>query len=177
MKLNGYQIREAVKRACLQRDSASQQFRDALFAFESDEKTSPDAVMADFEKADRELARLEEIQQLYNSVVKCPVQGKQVTLAICVKLVGGAGRREKMWREAAVGKQDRFSYREDKRERSKDTEYATRTLSAKDCSERAKTAMSYASAIRNAISRGNSVDVECEKLGISDDEFKLLFIE
>jgi hypothetical protein len=174
-KINGYQIREGIKRWILQRDAAANAFKDSIFTFPDEEKDGPDKVMKDFDKADHNLARFEEIQQLYNHTVMCSVQGKETTLALCVKLVGGAGRREKMWRESAVGKKDRYSYRDEARERDTTKEYAKRTMSVKDCSDQSQAAAKYASAIRNAIARGNSTEVECQALGLQFEEYKELF--
>jgi len=176
MKVNGYQLREGIKRWLLQRDAASSAFKDSLFSFNDEDKSTPDKVMLEFDKADHNLARLEEIQQCYNRIVLCNVMSKQITLALCVKLVGGAGRREKMWREAAVGKKDRFSYREEaSRERDSSKEYAKRVLSVKDCSDASQAAAKYASALRNAIARGNATEVEVANLVITDDECNVLF--
>lgn len=175
MKVNGYQLREGIKRFILQRDAAANQFKDALFAFSDEEKDGPKKVMDDFTEADKNLARIEELQQLYNQTVLCQVQGVPVSLALCVKLVGGAGRREKMWRESAVGKKDRYSYRDEARERDNAKVYAARTMSVKDCTEQSQIAAKYASAIRNAIARGNSVEVEGEILHLFDKEYKSLF--
>jgi hypothetical protein len=174
--VNGYQLREAIKRWMLQRDSTSSSFNESLYAFEGESKEGPETVMANFEAADRNLARLEELQQLYNQSVLCNVQGQQITLALCVKMVGGAGRREKMWREAAVPKKDRYSYREDPvRERDNTKEYSKRTLTVQQCSEQSQKAAKYASAIRNAIARGNATDVTCEKLHLTEAEYITLF--
>lgn len=171
MKINGYQLREGIKRWVLQREAATNAFKDSIFAFEDEEKDLPTKLMQDFDLADYNLARLEEVQQLYNQSVFCNVQGKEITLSLCVKLVGGAGRREKMWRESAVGKKDRYSYRDENRERDNSKEYAKRAMTVKECSEQSQIAVKHASAIRNAIARGNSVEVECEKLGIGFEEW------
>lgn len=174
--INGYQIREGIKRFILQRDAAAAAFKDSLFSFEDEEKDGPEQVMSLFETADRNLARLEELQQLYNQSILCNVQGQQISLSLCVKLVGGAGRREKMWRESALGKKDRYSYHDDPvRERDNSKVYSKRTLSVKDCSDLSQKAAKYASAIRNAIARGNSTDVSVEKLNVTIEEYKALF--
>jgi hypothetical protein len=175
MKINGYQLREGIKRWLLQRDAASQLFKDSLFSFQGEKKDGPERVMADFIAADRNVARLEELQQLYNQAVTCSVLAERLTLALCVKLVGGAGRQEKMWREAAVGKKERYSYREESRERDKDKEYATPALSIKEYSEKSRLAAKYASALRNAIARGNATDIDTEKLSLTAEEYKTLF--
>ena len=175
MKVNGYQIREAIKRWLLQRDTLAKQFNENLYAFEDEQKPSPLEVMRQFDKADRSMARLEEVQQLYNQHVRCDVQGESETLALCVKLVGGAGRRSKMWRDAGPGKPDRYSYRDERRERSRDTDYANRQVSVDECVSYATEAAKYASALRNAIAKGNCAEVECDTLGVSDSEYAELF--
>jgi hypothetical protein len=175
IKINGYQLREGIKRWLLQRDAAAQAFKDSVFTFVGEEKDGPLKVMEDFTEADYNLARLEELQQLYNQAVLCNVQGKDMTLALCVKLVGGAGRREKMWRESAVGKKDRYSYRDEARERDTNKEYASRTMTVKDCSAASQAAAKYASAIRNAIARGNSTEVDANTLSLKKEEYSKLF--
>ncbi len=176
MKVNGFQIKETVGRWLLQRDALANQFRDDLYAFEDEDKPKPEDVMKSYDRADRSMARVQEIQQLFNQATKVDVQGETITLALCVKLVGGAGRRAKMWRDAGPGKPDRYSsYRDDKRERNKETDYAKRLISVDDCVRFSTEAAKYASALRNAIARGNSTDIECEKIGISEAEFGALF--
>ena len=174
-KINGFQIREAINRWELQRTTASQQFAETLFAFEDEAKAAPKDVMALYETADLNVAKLKAIQQRFNNNVMCDVQGKKVPMNVCVNLVEGAGRREKMWREATVGKRDRYYRSEEKRERSKDTEYAKRQLPLEECAKLAADAAKYASAVRNAISRGNSTEVTCESIGISETDYKAIF--
>ena len=179
MKINGYQIREAIKRWRLQRDLASSQFDSSLYSFESEagNTLSPEQVMKDFEAADRAIARLEEVQQRYNQTVRCDVQREEVTLALAVKLVGGAGRREKMWRSASTPKRDRYAYRDETRSRNKDTEYAQRTMSQEDCVTLSKASSRYASALRNAIARANNSEVDIEAVRLEEAEAKRLFDE
>lgn len=174
-KVNGYVIKETIGRWLLQRDTLANQFRDNLFAFEGEDKPKPEEVMKRFDEADRSMARLQEIQQLFNQATKVEVQGETMTLALCVKLVGGAGRRAKMWRDAGPGKPDRYAYRDDRMQRSKDTDYARRLIEVDDCVLFSVEASKYASALRNAIAMGNSKEIECETLGVSESEFGTLF--
>lgn len=175
MKINGYQIRESIKRWIIQRDTFANQFRENLYVFEGEQKSSPVEVMKSFDRADRAIARLEEIQQLYNQTVKCDVQGEITTLALCVKLVGGAGRRAKMWRDAGPGKPEKYSYRDERRERNRDTDYAQRQISVEDAVDYSTEAAKYASALRNAIAKGNCEMVNCESLGVFEREYQELF--
>ena len=175
MKINGFQIKETIGRWLLQRDTLANQFRDNLYAFEGEDKPNPENVMKRFDEADRNMARLQEIQQLFNQATKVEVQGKEVTLALAVKLMGGAGRRAKMWREAGPGKPDRYSYRDERHERSRDTDYAKRLVTVDDCVLHSIEASKYASALRNAMALGNSTDIECETLGVGEAEHGTLF--
>lgn len=175
MQINGYQIREAIKRWMLQRDTFQAQFKDSLHTFgENEKKISPIKVMHQFEMSDFNVALLESIQQRFNQIVKVTVQKDVITLAMAVKLVGGAGRREKMWREAAIPKKDRYSYRDDLT-RSKDTEYAQPTLTQEQAIEHSQDASRFASALRNAIAKGNSVEVNIESLDMNEAVYKSLF--
>jgi len=46
IKINGYQLREGIKRWLLQRDAAAQAFKDSVFTFVGEEKDGPLKVMA-----------------------------------------------------------------------------------------------------------------------------------
>lgn len=176
MKICGYQIREGIKRWLLLRDTVARQFDGTLFVFEDEGKETPEATMAAYTVADMNLARVEELQQRYNQLVTVQLNDQTVTLAFLVKLVGGAGRREKMWREAAVGKKDRYSYREDNvRERDTTKIYAKRAISVELCAERARSAAKFASDVRSLIARSNAIDVDCPRLGLSPEEHEKLF--
>ena len=131
--------------------------------------------MAKFEEADKAMARVEEIQQRFNQHVSCDVENVELSLAYCVKMVGGAGRREKMWRSAAVKKRDRWGGNTPNLERSKDSEYASRTIPQNECLNKAKEASSFATALRSAIAHANATKVDLEKLGVGSAEAKKLF--
>lgn len=177
MQINGYQIREAIKRWMLTRDTVQSQFKDSLHMFEGideDQKRKPLAIMNEFEMCDYKVALLEEVQQRFNQCVNVTVISDSMPLARAVKLVGGAGRREKMWREAAVPKKDRYAY-DDKLKRDKDAIYARPTLTQEQALTQSKEANRYASALRNAIARGNNTDVNIESLKLTMDDYKELF--
>lgn len=179
MKVSGYQIRESLARWVMERDTLSGQFSDSLFFFpedkESGTKQKPKTVMSSFQDADLAVATLENVQQLYNQRIKCKVQGQDLSLAMCIKLVGGAGRRAKMWRDAASQKQDRYGRYDDRQQRSKDTIYAERAMTPTEIKAEFDVATRYASALRNAIARGNSQDVDLSELGLEDSLFAKLF--
>jgi hypothetical protein len=174
MKLNGYLIREAIKRWTLYKDTIQAQFKESLYYFDEDQKADPIAVMNEFSKAEYAVAYLEEAQQRFNQIVQVTVLNETMPLTRAVKLVGGAGRQEKMWRDASIKKKDRYSY-DDKLSRSKDTEYAKPAISRAEAIDSSAKASKFAAALRNAIARGNNTDVNLESLLLSDSDYTRLF--
>lgn len=174
MKVNGYLIREAIKRWTLYKDTIQAQFKESLYYFDEDQKADPIAVMNEFSKAEYAVAYLEEAQQRFNQIVQVTVLNETMPLTRAVKLVGGAGRQEKMWRDASIKKKDRYSY-DDKLSRSKDTEYAKPAISRAEAIDSSAKASKFAAALRNAIARGNNTDVNLESLLLSDSDYTRLF--
>lgn len=175
MKVNGYQIREAIKHWTLLRDTLICNFNESLHVFEGETiSSSPIELMSKFDNADQNIAKLECCQQKFNQIVLVKIQDKSMTLSLAVKLVGGAGRREKLWRDAATPKKDRFSYR-DEMTRSKDTEYARPVLTKDVILQNSESSMRYASALRAAIAQGNSQEVNIESLDLTSSDYKTLF--
>ena len=105
MKITGYQIRAALRGYELDRKVASQQFAESLYFFEGEKKGSSDDLMRRFVDAEERVAHLQVLQARYNLAVTVEVQGhtsrQKMTLHEAVKLVSGANRTEKMWRDAA----------------------------------------------------------------------------
>jgi len=163
MKVTGYQIREAVRRHELARDTSAQMFKKALHVFEDEEKIHPREVMKQFKSAEDAVVLLQEAQQKYNLAVLVDVQGKQMTLCSAVKRLGGAGRAEKMWRDSVVEKEDRYAMNE-RLERNKDTIRAKKTLTFDEAIDAANKAAGLAGALRAAVAMGNSREVELEGL-------------
>ncbi len=162
MKVTGYQLREAIRRWSGVVDVTAKQFPDSIWGFDSDElDAKPKTIAAEYEEADLAIATLETAQQFYNQQIMVNVGGQRMTLSTAVKRVGGAGRLEKLWRNAATDSgRDRWSNRE--RTRSKDTEVATRSISAADCLAAARKASQFAGNLRAAIAMGNSKELEIE---------------
>lgn len=158
MKVDGIQIREALSRWKTRADTLAKQFPEACWSFQGEEKSSPLCVHASVVEAEYNVARLEELQQAYNLNVCVLVQEDGMTLARAVKLVGGAGRRAKAWKDIArdTGR-DRYS---SGRTRSTTEEVAKRTVSVDEALMEHTKAERYASALRSAIARGNMKQVE-----------------
>jgi hypothetical protein len=164
MQVNGYELREAMKRWNTLRNIAAAQHKDSIFVFEGDEALPLDKVVSNFIQADDAYSKLQEVQQWYNAQVPVNykgLEGKVVTstLAFAVKAVGGAGRIEKMWRDACAEKQDRYGYRQE-RERDPSKTYAKRSVTIAEAMKKADAASKYAMTLRQTIARANTSMLE-----------------
>lgn len=163
--INGYRIREALKQWHNRRQIASTQYNTSLYYFEGEDHLPLVQVVKNFRLADENYAKLQELQQWYNARVMVETKnadGKPVmmSLSYAVKVLGGAGRIEKMWRDACSDKQDRYgsSYGRD-RERDKDKEYAKRSVSIPEATNLVEAASRYSMFLRSEIARANNTSV------------------
>jgi hypothetical protein len=171
MKATGYQIREALRRQGLRRDASAALFDDSLTAFADDQKTHPTNIVENFKRADRAIAALQVAQDQYNLHMKVKVTegdgtARTITLAEAVKLVGGAGRIEKMWRSAANPKKEHYRYQEEVR---KDGEVrAAPVMKVAALLDEADRAARWAGSLRQAIAVANTQEVELALEGLSE---------
>jgi hypothetical protein len=158
-EVNGYQLREALKRWKVRKDVADKQFKDCLYGFKDDEagKPTPQAVAENYQKADFAIAKIQELQQAFNAQTQIEVGGKRMTLSLAIKLVGGAGRLENMWRSAATdtGRETRYGY-DRQMSRKADEEYARRRVKVEEAIKHSDQAAQYAASLRSAIATANS---------------------
>jgi hypothetical protein len=175
MKFTGYQIREALRRWGMKRDMASSQFEGSLKKFDDEDKADPNRVMNDFMLADEKIARLQLAQDIYNLGVMVTIKSrvgtdvKQMSLAQAVKLVGGAGRAEKMWRSAANPSKDRYSMSAD--DVRKEGEVRSKpVMAASEMMRRAEEISRYASSLRAAMATGNAVEIEVAVEGLETSD-------
>lgn len=170
-KVTGYQLREALKRWVMRRDTASKQFNETLFQFEEDKNPSdftPEAVAGEFRKADEAVATIEAAQQAYNLKVSFKVQGQDMTLSYAVKRVGGAGRLDKMWRSAATDTgEDRYSIRNKTRQEGE--RRAQKMIAPTKAMSIADEAARFAGALRAEIAKANATEVALAELGVKID--------
>lgn len=168
MKVTGYQLREALRRWQLRRDSAASRFKDSLHKFAGEEKEGPQLVASRVSGAEASIAQLQSWQARYNLKVHVQVRSvdKQTTLPLleAVKLLGGLTRSEKAWREAAVVKKGSayFSLRSNPLERDGDKLIAQRTVSYEDAGKEAEAYARSISALREAIAVGNASELTLE---------------
>ena len=111
---------------------------------------------------------LQVAQMRYNLAVRMDVKGKSLTLAEAIKLVGGAGRVEKMWKGSiADGKRNSYMDPDDTRNLDEKIIRAVRTVSPQDAVKLTTAAGKTASTLRAAISIANGQEVEIEGLDVS----------
>jgi len=164
MLVNGYKLQHSLRELEQTREVLAQQFSDNVMQFESqEEKLELREVFARFTSLEKKVAQVQVAQARYNLAVQVNVLGETMSLHEAVKLVGGAGRAEKMWREVVKGQKTSRLYGGDTT-RTKDVEYAKRSISVSDAFGQAKHAAKVASALRQAIQLGNATDLELEGL-------------
>lgn len=155
IKINGYQLREILRRWSANRDVAGKQFKESLFQFEDEMGIIPEQVATNFAVADQNVSFIQSLQQMYNQRINIDVMKENMTLSEGVKRLSGAGRLEKMWRDAAVDTgRDRYHSRS--LTKNKDEVNAKRMTSAVDCNRYADQSSRFASALRSAIADANS---------------------
>lgn len=160
MKVTGYRLQHAIREAVHERDVLAAQFGDNTKQFPSSPtRVDLQDVYHRYSDVERRIAELQVLQARYNLNVQVVVLHDTVPLMLAVKQVGGAGRGEKMWRDAA-GTRKRDRYRDDERQR--DTEYAEPSVPLETCMQQARDAHRWASALREAIQVGNATMLDME---------------
>lgn len=163
MKINGYEIREAIRRQELRREAYEKTFSRSLYKFESDEVPLPQEAMKQIVECEDAIAKLQAHQSRYNLIIETTINGKTLTLCEAIKRIGGAGRAEKMWRDYATEKnRSRYGYTDIPDVKRQGEEHSKRALSISSTTKLATEAAEYAGALRSAIAFGNSIQIEME---------------
>ena len=158
MKVTGYRIQQALRAEQDRRELAETRFTASLRAFPGEEDGDPIQRMKELQECEERIALFQAAQTAFNVAVQLNVLGQKMSLLAAVKLVGGAGRREKLWRDAA---KDPPSY---ERTRDRDAIVAKRMVPQDKCAELAVEAGRWARALRAAIQGGNAVEISVEML-------------
>lgn len=161
MKITGYKLQHTIREASAELVVLVSQFEDSFMAFPDDEKPHPKDLYQKYLALEEKITKLQTLQGQYNLTVEVTVQDKSMTLAQAVKLVGGAGRGEKLWRSKAKIHKDRYSIRSEEY-RDKDHVYARRVMTPEECLAEAKLASKWAAALREAIQIGNATELDLE---------------
>lgn len=167
MKINGYKLRDALRRWHLRKDTAHGQFADSLLAFPGEIKPNPDDIAEAVLKAERAIAELQATQAAYNIRVRIRVDGVSESLSLlqCVKQVGGFERMVALWKSAAKPKKARNLYSSEPANlRGTDKVVATRTISYEDAANRAAVYDRTRAAYVEALAVGNATELDIENL-------------
>ena len=162
MKVSGIRLREAMRKWNTRLEVASKQFKTSLWQFKNDNRKlpSPTQLSARFQEADKAIAAIQVAQQKFNLDCSVVVAGQSMSLAMAVKLIGNAGRHEKMWRSAAADDgNDRYTR---DNIRKADEIHAERQVSVEDSLSAAEAAAEYASSLRAAIATANARELEVD---------------
>jgi len=163
VKVTGYQLREAIRRTALDRDTSFASFKASQTAFPGEVK-EPTKAMEAYLEAEEKLARLQAAQDQYNLTVKAD-DGQ--TLAFIVNFIGGLGRSAKGWREMATPKVDRYSFHSEATRSTTDI-VAAPTLDRDTVVRQAKLIDKTFSHYRALVGTLNNVQLEIEGLSPAD---------
>jgi len=164
MKVDGYALREAIKQWELRKGAAEQAFKGSLNRFPGEEaKEAPQQVVASFSQAEEAIATLQVAQMRYNLAVTVSVSGETMPLAKAIKMIGGEGRVEKMWKTAAAP-QERISCFDDRLTRDPTQERAVPTMTQKDLVRHAASASKRCGSFRAAIATANATSIDITDL-------------
>lgn len=162
MEVTGYMLKEVLKLKSIELQAVQSLFDESLYKFEDENKMDPSEVVSNIQKLEEEISILQTAQSYYNLQVKVNIVDKKITLEQSIKLVGGAGRISKMWRNAAAGNtRDKWG-RGRIETRKVDEERAISTLTNVEALNYAKEAEKIASALRSAIAVGNTEKVNID---------------
>ncbi len=163
MKITGYKLQHTLRELHHRRDIAASQFDAGKAAFADEDKPTAKQAFDRYRAAEAAIAGLQTAQSRYNLAITVEVQGRKLSLAEAVKLVGGAGRMEKMWRSIAVQKKDRYGFDNDE-VRDAGSIRAKATVTVDEAAGYAQKAARFASALREAIQVANATAVEIDEL-------------
>lgn len=176
MKVTGYKFKQAIKELKDRVEVTRNNMSNSVKYFPSQDKPDVYKMFNDYKEAEIRLAMIQTYNQQYNLEVKVDVAGKKISLAQAVKMLGGASRCEKFWREAA--KSDsmsspggrRFSRYHQLEARDKEKEYPVRVVEESICLDEAAKESRYVSRLKEAIQTGQATQVNYPEL--HEDMFK-----
>lgn len=168
-EVNGFQLREAIKRHQLLLTSAERLFDDSLHRFEGDEALSALEVNDRIVAAGNAVAALQTAQARYNLAVTFSALGRTWTITEAIKRVGAAGKCEQLWRQATGGKSRPSWEREKDRERSKNTEYAKPTITPSQAFTEWEKMAVVAASLRAGLAQANSTKVNAAIIFLNED--------
>lgn len=163
MQINGYKLREAIKKLNLQIEIHENQFDNNTKAFANDDKKSLESITKDWFEAEDKICSLQEALNDYNLKVRVDVPGMgKLSLAKIIKLIGPAGRIEKKWRRLAAPKKDRYDRYDEPGVKEEGKEYAVKTYTIDEAMKMAIVWGDKVAALRGALSVANATMVDLD---------------
>ena len=163
LEVTGYMLRSAILRWALRRDTAVGQFPDTFTCFPGEEKSTPVEIAERLSRAEDAIAELQTLQVRYNLGITIKVAGREMPLAQGVKMLGGLGRLEKLWRVQVTKPKDRYGY--DRSEvRNKDEIRAQSRMTPDEIVKRAEAVAKYKGDLAQAIAEANATRVSFERV-------------
>jgi len=166
MKVNGYMLRESIKRHNLELQVAKNLFNNSTVKFEKEEKPALAAISTQIYKLEFDIVVLQSALSTYNAMTKISVEDLgEISLLKAVKLIGPLERMELIWRKLVAPKRDRYSRHEDEATvRNANSEYAQKTFTVEEATEQTKTWAGRVTRLRAAIATMNASMVESKEL-------------
>ena len=160
--VTGYKLREAIKQQSLRLDATERMLGESYKAFPDEKKAHPAELIRQLEETERNIARLQTAQAMYNVNVHVIFEGRSATLAEAIKLLGGLSRIEKAWRKATGSKKDdHYPYdRSNKDERDPTKLYAAWVVPPAEAIEKALSAAKRTAELRGLVAVANAFEVE-----------------
>lgn len=167
MKVNGYKLKEAIKRWENRKAPLLREFQSSFFRKPSQKGRSPEDISKDILNVEEAIASLQEAQAKYNlnTTVSYFLFGeeKRLSLLSAVKLIGGIGRVEGLWK--AESSKDEDPYDNQKLhygQTNTQYEWPQRTMPLKDVIEKANQQNVYVTALRSGIAEANSKELDID---------------
>lgn len=167
MKTNGYKLREAIRDAELQRDTAIKLFDGSFDYFPGEAVKDPLKAMAVLQAAEERIVKLQTAQAIYNTSVTVMVGTRKMMLTTIIKALVGAGRIEKLWRTAAVPEKEE-RYGRTPAVRQADEIRAMRSMPLDAAMEEARKAQKASGNLRAALAEGNATMLDLDMLVEAD---------
>lgn len=164
MKVNGSQLKSAIKLWEMRRDAFTKRFGTTFFAYKTEAKDSPSSIMHELTKCENAIAVLQSAQSKYNLANMVTFNHNATTqkMSLCeaIKRVGGANRVVKLWSEQIGQPEDKFEHYRLSPSSERVIDYPERKMSLADIVTTAAAATSYATALTGAIATGNTKMME-----------------
>lgn len=166
MLVTGNLLRAKLQALALMITLGEGEFNETLKRF-PDETKDPEGLAKSLFDRERQMAKLQAAQAAYNLSVEVTVNGERMPLVYWIKLIGGASRAAKRWRDAMPRKRDRL-YGEEFAVRSKDEVSQEYTLTRLRVNQLAAESAGYVSEIQAAIASANAQELIIDWLTADD---------